>query len=119
MKILRNPRMSLLQTAKSGIPWEVLSPPTWDPIPHQSSSPNLGSKLGGSQQKTPKFERACKSINSGLCSRFFWRSQIAARAIAFLARATLTGMAMQDYGLGLRVGLKDLPTLRTRIHIKF
>ena len=23
---------------------------------------------------------------------------------------------MQDYGLGLRVGLKDLPTLRTRIH---
>ena len=25
-------------------------------------------------------------------------------------------MAMQDYGLGLRVGLKDLPTLRTRIH---
>ena len=29
------------------------------------------------------------------------------------------GMAMQDYGLGLRVGLKDLPTLRTRIHIKF
>ena len=26
------------------------------------------------------------------------------------------GMAMQDYGLGLRVGLKDLPTLRTRIH---
>ena len=30
-----------------------------------------------------------------------------------------TGMAMQDYGLGLRVGLKDLPTLRTRIHIKF
>ena len=28
-------------------------------------------------------------------------------------------MAMQDYGLGLRVGLKDLPTLRTRIHINF
>ena len=28
-------------------------------------------------------------------------------------------LAMQDYGLGLRVGLKDLPTLRTRIHIKF
>ena len=23
---------------------------------------------------------------------------------------------MQDYGLGLRVGLKDLPTLRTRVH---
>ena len=26
------------------------------------------------------------------------------------------GMAMQDYGLGLRVGLKDLPTLRTRLN---
>ena len=23
---------------------------------------------------------------------------------------------MQDYGLGLRIGLKDVPTLRTRIH---
>ena len=26
------------------------------------------------------------------------------------------GMAMQDYGLGLRVGLKDLPILRTRLN---
>ena len=26
------------------------------------------------------------------------------------------GMAMQDYRIGLRVGLKDLPALRTRIH---
>ena len=31
-------------------------------------------------------------------------------------RFTMMGMAMQDYGLGLRVGLKDLPTLRTRLN---
>ena len=42
-----------------------------------------------------------------------------ARLHAARARLHGAGMAMQDYGLGLRVGLKDLPTLRTRIHIKF
>ena len=39
--------------------------------------------------------------------------------IIIIIKALAAGMTMQDYGLGLRVGLKDLPTLRTRIHIKF
>ena len=34
-----------------------------------------------------------------------------ARRVSDLRRQIM-GMAMQDYGLGLRVGLKDLPTLR-------
>ena len=34
----------------------------------------------------------------------------------FRAAGQETGMAMQHYGLGVSVGLKDLPTLRMRIH---
>ena len=34
----------------------------------------------------------------------------------FMILMSTSGMAMQDYGLGLRVGLKDLPTLRTRLN---
>ena len=37
MKIRRNPKMRLLQAAKSRVPLQILSPPTWDPIPHQCS----------------------------------------------------------------------------------
>ena len=70
------------------------------------SAPHVDSKYHSQCNNSPKHEiRKLKSVAAQNCAPRSLRS--------------LQGMAMQDYGLGLRVGLKDLPTLRTRIHIKF
>ena len=59
--------MHLLEAAKSRVPWQILSPPhlgSHSPSVQLPRRPSRTPKLGGSQEKTPKFERGCKSIKS-------------------------------------------------------
>ena len=61
---------------------------------------------------TVVYTAAAAGIYRGIYRGIYWHIGIYRSYIPVLTRAAI----ILDYGLGLHIGLKDLPTLRTRIH---
>ena len=60
--IAATPKICLLQTAKSGTSWQILSPSTWDAIPHHSSC--KGVQIQG--QSWAAAWRTLQNLNAGV-----------------------------------------------------